>query len=160
MCVRTHLFRAYSPGMEDAGVEAWAALLRSHAAVVTRLEREMEADRRLPLSWYDVLLSLARSRGLRMQDLADAVVLSRTRVSRVVDEMEAAGLVERRPNPADRRSTIVAVTRTGRAAFRAAAPVYLAGVRRHFSDLLTAEELECVRRALTKVVGAHAAPPR
>ena len=146
--------------MEDQGVEAWAALLRSHAAVVSRLEREMEADRRLPLSWYDVLLSLARSRGLRMQDLADAVVLSRTRVSRVVDEMEAAELVERRPNPADRRSTIVAITGKGRAAFRAAAPVYLSGIRRHFTDLLTADELECVRRALIKVVAAHATPPR
>ncbi len=139
-------------------MEAWAALLRSHAAVVTRLEREMEAERRLPLSWYDVLLSLYRGSGLRMQDLADAVVLSRTRVSRVVDEMEAAALVERRPNPADRRSTIVAITRSGRAAFRAAAPVYLSGIRRHFTDLLTSDELECVRRALTKVVAAHAAP--
>lgn len=141
--------------MEDAGVEAWAALLRAHAAVVTLLEREMQAARRLPLSWYDVLLSLSTSRGLRMQDLAAAVVLSRTRVSRVVDELEAAGLVERRPNPDDRRSTLVAVTRKGRAELRAAAPVYLSGIRRHFTDLLTEDELECVGTALAKVVAAH-----
>jgi DNA-binding MarR family transcriptional regulator len=141
--------------VEDSGVEAWAALLRAHAAVVTVLEREMQTARRLPLSWYDVLLSVSGSRGLRMQDLAGAVVLSRTRVSRVVDEMERAGLVERSANPADRRSTLVAATRRGRAELRAAAPVYLSGIRRHFTDLLTPEELACVQTALSRVVAAH-----
>ncbi len=120
----------------------------------------MEAQRGLSLSWYDVLLSLYRAPapGLRMQDLAEAVVLSRTRVSRVVDDMQAAELVQRRPNPADGRSTIVAVTQKGRTAFRAAAPVYLRGISRHFTGLLSAEELECVRNALLKVVAAHASP--
>jgi DNA-binding MarR family transcriptional regulator len=143
---------------ENVGVEAWAGLLRAHAAVVGRLEREMQQERGLPLSWYDVLLSLFRAPppGLRMQDLAEAVVLSRTRVSRVVDEMEGAGLVERRPNPADGRSTIVVITTKGRRQFRGAAPVYLQGIAQHFSALLTTEELECVATALGKVVAAHA----
>ena len=120
----------------------------------------MQAERRLALSWYDVLLSLFRAPppGLRMQDLAEAVVLSRTRVSRVVDELEAAGLVSREPNPADGRSTIVVITRTGRATFRRAASVYLRGIAEHFADLLTSDELRCVRAALEKVVSAHAAP--
>ncbi len=144
--------------MDDKGVRAWAALLRTHAAVVSRLEREMERERHLALSWYDVLLSLSRTSppGLRMQDLAEAVVLSRTRISRVVDEMESAGLVERRPNPADRRSILVAITRHGRTEFRRAAPVYLRGIVQHFSGLLADEELECVGAALEKVVAAHA----
>ncbi|HEX2048427.1 MAG TPA: MarR family transcriptional regulator [Acidimicrobiales bacterium] len=147
--------------MDDEGVRAWAALLRAHAAVVGRLEHEMQRQRRLALSWYDVLLSLFRAPapGLRMQDLAEAVVLSRTRVSRVVDEMEVAGLVERKPNPADGRSTIVVITGKGRREFRAAAPVYLQGIAEHFSGLLTREELECVGRALEKVVAAHAPRP-
>jgi DNA-binding MarR family transcriptional regulator len=154
--VRAHTFiPEYGRRVAEQRVEAWAALLRTHAAVVTQLEREMAAERNLPLSWYDVLLSLGSTRGLRMQDLADAVVLSRTRVSRVVDDMEAGGLVERRPNPADGRSTIVAVTRQGRAELRSAAPVYLSGIRRHFTDLLTDDELACVRTALSKVVAAH-----
>jgi DNA-binding MarR family transcriptional regulator len=138
-----------------AAGDAWGALLQVQAAVIPALDRRVRAATGLPLSWYDVLLSLASSRGLRMQDLAGAVVLSRTRVSRVVDEMEAAGLVERRPNPADRRSTLVAATRKGRAELRTAAPVYVAGIRRHFADLLTKEELACVRTALAKVVAAH-----
>jgi DNA-binding MarR family transcriptional regulator len=144
--------------MDDDEVMAWAALLRAHAAVVTRLEKELQAARGLSLAWYDVLLSLYRAPapGLRMQDLSEAVVLSRTRVSRVVDEMAGAGLVQRRPNPSDGRSTIVVLTPEGRAAFRAAAPVYLRGIARHFTDVLTDEELACVRTALEKVVAHHA----
>jgi DNA-binding MarR family transcriptional regulator len=147
--------------MDDDKVLAWAALLRAHAAVVTRLERELESARGLSLSWYDVLLSLYRAPapGLRMQDLSEAVVLSRTRVSRVVAEMADAGLVERQPNSADGRSTIVVLTAEGRAAFRAAAPVYLRGIATHFTDVLTDDELACVRSALEKVV-AHQAGTR
>lgn len=147
---------------DDDNVLAWAALLRSHAAVVTRLEHELQTARNLPLSWYDVLLSLYRapSPGLRMQDLSEAVVLSRTRVSRVADEMVAAGLVERRPNPTDRRSTIVVLTPAGRAAFRSAAPVYLRGIARNFTYLLATDELACIRTALEKVVAYHAGSAR
>ena len=144
---------------DDDGVLAWAAVLRAHAAVVSRLERELQAERGLSLTWYDVLLSLYRGPkdGLRMNDLAESVVLSRTRVSRVVDEMEAAGLVQRLPNPADGRSTIVTLTPPGRTAFRRAAPVYLRGIAEHFTGLLDAGEIACVRAALGKVVVAHAA---
>ncbi len=104
---------------------AWAAVLRAHAAVLRRLEHEMQVERQLPLSWYDVLLSLSRAprSGLRMQDLAEAVVLSRTRVSRVVDEMEKVELVRRERHPTDGRSTVVSMTRKGRMAFRGAAAV-------------------------------------
>jgi len=157
-CVRTHLFPGTLAGVEDdERVRAWAAVLRAHAAVVTRLDKELQAERGLPLSWYDVLLSLYRARpgALRMQDLAAAVVLSRSRVSRVVDEMAAAGLVARQPNPADGRSTIVGLTDAGQPAFRRAAPVYMRGIAEHFADLLAAEELACVRTALEKVVAAH-----
>jgi DNA-binding MarR family transcriptional regulator len=148
-------------GDDDDKVLAWAAVLRVHAAVVGRLDRELHAARGLSLSWYDVLLSLYRapSAGLRMQDLSEAVVLSRTRVSRVVDEMTAAGLVERRPNPADGRSALVVLTRRGRTVFRSAAPVYRRGIAEHFTDLLSDDELACVRTALEKVVAAHGPGP-
>lgn len=160
MCVRTHLFPGTVTLMsddDDAKVLAWAAVLRAHAAVVGRLERELQATRGLSLSWYDVLLSLYRAppAGLRMQDLSEAVVLSRTRVSRVVDDMVAAGLVERRPNPSDGRSALVVLTARGRTVFRRAAPVYLGGIAEHFTGLLTDDELACVRTALEKVVAAH-----
>jgi DNA-binding MarR family transcriptional regulator len=96
-----------------------------------------------------------------MQDLGDRAVLSRTRVSRLVDELEARGLVRRRPDPTDKRATLASITPAGRAAFTATAPVYLAKIDEHFSRHLTPRERDVVTRALTKVVDAHTArlPP-
>ena len=96
-------------------VSAWAALLRVHAAVVPKLEREL-VPTGLPLSWYDALLELndAPGRKLRMTELGQRVVLSRERVSRVVGELERAGLVRREPNPDDGRSSFAAITPEGR----------------------------------------------
>lgn len=134
----------------DEGILAWSAFLRAHAAVVRRIEADLEAGAGLPLAWYDVLLELnaAPGRRMRMQALGEAAVLSRSRVSRIVDELVAAGLAERQPNPDDRRSSYAAITDDGRRVFRRAAPVYLRAVREHFVAGLTAQQLKAVRTAL------------
>jgi DNA-binding MarR family transcriptional regulator len=141
---------------QDLGVAAWAVLLRTHAALVSRLERELEEARRLPLAWYDVLLELnaAEGRRLRMQELGNRVVLSRSRVSRIVDEMERGGLVRREPDPADRRGSYAVLADAGRSALHAAAPVYLRGIAEHFTSHLSDAELQTVHDALTKVLKA------
>ena len=87
-----------------------------------------------------------------MSDLGDRVVLSRTRVSRLVDELVDAGLVRRQANTDDRRSAYAMITPQGRSALRAAAPVYLAGIDRHFGEALTTEELTVIKGALERVV--------
>ncbi|MEO7981797.1 MAG: MarR family transcriptional regulator [Sporichthyaceae bacterium] len=137
-------------------VGAWAALLRAHAAVVPRLERRL-AEQGMPLSWYDVLLVLnsAPGRRLRMTELGAGAVLSRERVSRVVTELERAGLVGREANPDDGRSWFAAITPAGRSRLRAAAPVYLAGIEEHFSRHLSDAEVRTVTRALGRVVAAE-----
>lgn len=142
-------------------VLVWELLLRAHAAVVPRLAHEVEVRTGLPLSWYDVLLELARSDGgkLRMQELGERVVLSRSRVSRIVDEMVVAGLVTKAADPTDGRATLAAVTEPGRTALRRAAPVYLDGISRYFIAPLTASELEAMRSGLTKVIEADALHP-
>jgi DNA-binding MarR family transcriptional regulator len=134
----------------DEGILAWSAFLRAHATVVRRIEVDLEAKTRLPLGWYDVLLELnaAPGRRMRMQDLGEAAVLSRSRVSRIVDELAAAGLAERQANPDDRRSSYAVITDEGRRVFRRAAPAYLAAVREHFVSDLTAEQVRAVRRAM------------
>ena len=136
--------------------EAWAALLRTHAAVVPKLERRL-AGVGLPLSWYDVLLVLnaAPDRRLRMSELGAQAVLSRERVSRVVTELEGAGLVVRESNPDDGRSSFAAITGAGRSRLRAAAPVYLSGIDEHFAGHLSDAELRTVARALRRVVAAE-----
>jgi DNA-binding MarR family transcriptional regulator len=120
-------------------VAAWAALLRLHAHLVAAIDADMQRDVGLPLSWYDVLLELnaAPAQRLRMLELADRVVLSRTRVTRVVDELTKVGLVVRKPNPQDGRSSFAELTTRGDTVFRQAAPVYLGSIRRHFGGRVT-----------------------
>ncbi|KAA1424232.1 MarR family winged helix-turn-helix transcriptional regulator [Nocardioides antri] len=139
-------------------VAAWAGLLRTHAAVVPKLERAL-VPTGLPLTWYDVLLvtNAAPDRRLRMSELGRQAVVSRERVSRVVTELESAGLVERQPNPDDKRSSFAAITPEGRRRLRQAAPVYLEAVREHYLAHLTDSEVKVLARALGKVVVAEEA---
>jgi len=142
--------------------ETWGALLKVHAALVPRLDRELQESHGLPLTWYDVLLELnaAPERRLTMGQLGAVAAVSRTRVSRVVDDLVRAGLVAREPNPADGRSAFAALTPPGRAALRKAAPTYLAAVQREFTDHLSAREQEVLAGALRKVLEAEAGGPR
>jgi DNA-binding MarR family transcriptional regulator len=135
---------------------AWAALLQVHAAVVPVLDHKLMAEAGMPLRFYDVLLELAAApdRRLRMSDLAGRVVLSRTRVSRLVDEMASAGLLVREQNPADARSAYATLTELGLRRFRQAAPKYLAGIEEHFAQQLEDRELEELAAALQRVLSA------
>lgn len=138
-------------------VGAWRSLLLAQNAVLRAIEADLRRAGHVPLTWYDVLLELnaAEGRRLRMQDLAGRTVLSRTRVSRLVDEMVRAGLVRREPDPSDGRGAFAVLTPAGRQALRRAAPGYLTGIRRHFTDHLDADELHHVAAALAKVAKAH-----
>jgi DNA-binding MarR family transcriptional regulator len=135
---------------------AWAALPRVHAALVPALERELAVAHQLALSWYDVLIELnsAPQRRLRMSELAARVVLSRERVSRVVDELARAGLVVRERKPDDKRSVFAVLTPAGRDRLRAAAPNYLSGIERHFTDHLSDAEAQTITAALRRVLAA------
>ena len=138
----------------DAGVAAWAALLRVHATLLPLLDQELQTAHGLPLTWYDVLLELNSTpeRRLTMGELGSAAVVSRSRVSRVVDELVKAGLVEREANPADRRSAYAAITPAGRRRLRAAAPTYLAGIQRLFTAHMSERDARVVAQALGKVL--------
>lgn len=114
----------------------WEAMLRLHAALLPRLDRVVAQGGGMPLSWYDVLLELRDAGGrLTMGQLSERVVLSRTRVSRLVDELVGAGLVAREPNPDDRRSAFAVLTADGRRRFLAAARVYLPAIDREFANV-------------------------
>jgi DNA-binding MarR family transcriptional regulator len=146
--------------MTEHGVEAWAWLLKVHAALVPVLDRALQQACDLPLTWYDVLLELnsAPGRRLTMGELGEVAVVSRTRVSRVVDELVSAGLVVREANPDDGRSSLAAITAAGRKRLRAAAPVYVEAIRSEFSDHLTVAEARTLVGALRKVLTAREVP--
>lgn len=143
-------------------VAAWQAVLRAQNRALRAIEQDLHDQGLIPLSWYDVLLELnaAPGRQLRMQDLAARVVLSRTRVSRLVSELERVGYIERVPDPDDGRATLARITPEGRAARRDAAPAYLAGIEKHFSRHLTAPQQDAVAKGLQRVVDAHEVDPR
>jgi DNA-binding MarR family transcriptional regulator len=136
---------------------AWRAFLNAHAAVIERAERALSASGLPPLSWYDALWPLYRAPGreLRMGELAAQVVtISRSGLTRLVDRLEAAGLVRREPSPGDRRGTVVSITREGSAVLRRMWPVYAAELRRSFVDVLEEQEAAAIRDALARVQAA------
>lgn len=141
------------PPRKKLAADAWGALLQVHAALVPALDKEVQSQTGLPLSYYDVLLELAtESEGrLRMSDLADRVVLSRTRVSRLVDELITRGLVSKEEHPDDRRSAYAVITKAGLAEFRAAAPVYVRAIERQFASNLTNDDLVLLTNVLNKI---------
>ena len=108
----------------DPAVDAWRGLLVAHSRLVPAVEADLRAAGQIPLSWYDVLLELnaAPDRRLRMSELGQRTVLSRTRVSRVVDELATARLAQRQPDEADGRSSFAVLTPAGREALRRAWP--------------------------------------
>lgn len=146
--------------LNDSAMAAWVGFLRSHAALMDVLERELEQGVGLPLTWYDVLVQLAAAPGgrLRMQELAAAIVLSKSGLTRLVDRLETAGYVARVSCPTDRRGVWAEITPAGRRTLRRAQPVHLQGVRSHFADCLTDEELATIGTATGKLMAALCPP--
>jgi DNA-binding MarR family transcriptional regulator len=147
---------------EDPEVAAWRALLVVHSWLVPAMEKDLRVAGQVSLSWYDVLLELnaAPGRRLRMSELGERAVLSRTRVSRVVDELAAARLAERQPDPADGRSSFAALTPAGRDALRRAWPVYRDAIRRRVGAHLTAQQCRQLAALLEQAAtGAEAGLP-
>jgi DNA-binding MarR family transcriptional regulator len=148
---------------DDPEVAAWRALLIAHSRLVPALEKDLRAAGQVSLPWYDVLLELnaAPGRRLRMTELGERAVLSRTRVSRVVDELAAAELAERQPDAADGRSSFAVLTPAGRNALRRAWPVYREAIRRHLGAQLTPQQCREMATLLEQAAaGAEAGAPR
>src|SRR5262249_6644783 len=125
---------------EAPGIDAWRAVLPGHARGDRRLDEELQAAHGLSLAEYDALLQIAHAPGrrVRMNVLAERVVLSRSGITRLVDRLEAAGAVERVACSTDARGQEAVLTHEGLARLRDAATTHLAGGRRYFLDRLDA----------------------
>ncbi len=142
-----------APDPGDWRVAVWRRFLRSHAVVVRELERELDADAQLPLAWYDVLLTLAQAPGrrLRMAQLADQVMLSRSGLTRLVDRLEREGLVSRERSSDDARGMYTVLQPAGLRRLRVAVPVHLAGIQRHWLAHFDDDELSTLNGLLGRL---------
>ena len=122
---------------------AWRGLLRAHAGLVKALDAELEAEHGLPLTSYEVLMHLAKASDgrLRMAELADRVLLSRSGMTRLVDRLEREGYLERSTCSDDKRGAYAVLTRKGAETLARVRPTHLANVRRRFLSRFSEEEL-------------------
>jgi DNA-binding MarR family transcriptional regulator len=146
--------------LDELRFRAWRAFVYVDATVVPRLDQELADAVGLSLNRFEILSWLARSgrRGLRMSDLASRVVLSPSGVTRAVDQLERAGLVERCVFEGDRRGYLVTLTAEGRALLRKAANVHVLGLREHFLNHLRRTELEHLTAALEAILAGEGTP--
>jgi DNA-binding MarR family transcriptional regulator len=142
-----------TPRPSDWRIGVWRAFLRAHASVMRDLERQLQAETGMPLGWYDVLLQLAEApqRRLRMAELADRVLLSRSGLTRLIDRLQTEGLVRREPSPDDARGTYTVLTAEGLGRMRRAAPVHLAGIREHWLVHFSDDDLRQLAGLLTRL---------
>jgi DNA-binding MarR family transcriptional regulator len=153
-----------SARLSAAELAAWRGFLRTHATLVRELDIELEAAHGLPLSSYDVLVQLesAPDQKMRMRDLADAVLLSRSGLTRLVDRLVRDGLIRRSTCSADARGAFAVLTPKGKRTLEIARPTHLDGVRRrflaHFDEEALARLTDAWERVTRDVDRADGAP--
>ena len=141
-------------------LRAWRLYFESALALIDVLDGELERDAGLPMRWYDVLVQLEDAPdGLRMNELAERILYSKSGFTRVVDKMEAAGLVRRVRPEHDRRSVFVLLTDQGRETMQRARHHHRHGIEEHFSRHLADTDIRALTRALEKI-SSHARPLR
>lgn len=142
--------------VDDFHLAAWRAFLNAHVAVIARIEKELAGAETLPLTWYDVLVALAGApdRRLRLGELARAVVLTPSGITRLIDRLEREDLLVRERSGTDRRATYAVLTPKGLDAVRQTWPVYARGIVAHFASVLTDDETRTLTVALSRVFEA------
>jgi DNA-binding MarR family transcriptional regulator len=144
-----------SPRLIAEELRAWRGLLKVHAVLTGRLDAELQAGHGLNLSAYEVLMYVgdADASKLRMADLADRVLLSRSGLTRLVDRLVADGLLERRACADDGRGSFAQLTPAGRKKLDAARRTHLDGVRRLFLERVAPEQQRALGDLWEQVLG-------
>jgi DNA-binding MarR family transcriptional regulator len=140
----------------SSGSAVWPLFLTAHAVLVGRIEQRLHQAGLPELAWYDALWALERGPEgrLRMHELAEMTVISRSNLTRLVDRLEAAGLVARERDLADRRGAFAVLTAAGRARRRQMWPVYSQAIAEMFDAHVGPAEAAAMRRALQRVLAA------
>jgi len=137
-------------------LQMWRSFLETHSTVVKFLERRMDEQHGLPLAWWDVLIQLADGPEgrLRMGELAESVLLTRSGITRLVDRMIVAGLVDREPCPGDRRGYYAVITQQGRDTIEKIGPDHSKDAWEVFLGHIDEEEAALMSQVFTRVLEA------
>lgn len=137
----------------DPRLAPWRAFLLAHTRVFRRLDDELRAEHDLTVGEYDALLTIAQApeRRIRMRQLADQVILSKSGVTRLIDRLVDDGLVERSACLADARGAEAVLTERGLTRLRAASTTHLRGIHEHFLAILDGDDLDTIERAMSSV---------
>ena len=139
----------HPPKLTEEQLTTWRAFLRAHSTMLRRIARDLEEAELPPLSWYDVLAALRdapEERPLKQVEIAERVLLSHSGLSRLIDRMEAKGVVERVSCPSDRRSLNIQLTEAGREMLEQMWPVYARGIAEDFLPALGSNAYEMGQR--------------
>lgn len=139
-----------NPSWDDGRITTFGMLLEAHTNLVSTIGRELEVRCDLPLTWFEILIRLARTPGqrLRMTQLASQAALSASGLSRLADRMEDAGLIRRDACPSDRRGAFAVLTDAGEKTLEEALPVHLESLERHVALPLGGERMAELRSLL------------
>jgi DNA-binding MarR family transcriptional regulator len=138
---------------------AWLAFLRTHARLWDRLEAGFRRDHGLTIARYDVLAHVEMADGqLRLSELAESIVLSPSGLSKLMDRMEASGLIRRDPDPSDARATFATITPQGRALVKKARRSHHELLQQTFGDALDDRDVADLTRIMGRIEAALAEP--
>ena len=134
----------------------WRAFLETHSTVTRYLERRMQEQHSLPLPWWDVLQQLSDGEDgrLRMGELAESVLLTRSGVTRLLDRMITAGLVVREACPGDRRGYYAVITQLGLETIEKVGPDHSKDAWESFLGHVTQEEAAVMEKVFSRVLAA------
>lgn len=134
----------------DPIIASWVALVRASNGVIASVQAEGKAAGFPPLEWYDVLWELERAPegGVRPFEMEGRLLLAQYNLSRLIDRMEKAGYVEKRPCPVDGRGHILVLTRSGKDLRKRMWPVYQAAIQRHIGSYLDEKQARTLCRLL------------
>lgn len=141
---------------DDPRLSSWRAFLHAHARITRRLDEDLQANHGLSLAEYDALLQIATApeRRLRMNLIAQRVLLSRSGVTRLIDRLVADGAVERVACSTDARGAEAVLTPDGLTRLRKASRTHLAGIEQYFLQAIPADDRAAIERGLARVVDA------
>jgi DNA-binding MarR family transcriptional regulator len=147
--------------LDPAEKLAWRTFLEATRALLDVLEKQLQADADMPMTYYEVLVALSETpdHTLRMGELARRLRSSSSRLSHAISRLEAASLVRREHSPVDRRGAVAILTCAGADALAAATPAHVNAVRRHLLDPLTPDQVTQLAEISQALLLANPPPP-